>query len=86
MKDAIPFKKPNPKAIKELEGILEDAKSGDLVGFIFIGVHSDGCVSSGWIPAPHHYNDQLISRRVVGELEYTKLALMSHERWVERLA
>jgi len=41
-------KKPVPDVIEFIEGLLEQAKSGDLVGIAIIGVMSDGCSGNGW--------------------------------------
>ena len=75
---------PNKNLVKHLEKILKQAKIGDVQGMISVCIWDAGTTSTGWSPPPKVYHTRIVSRRMIGELEYLKLDLMSDGRWIER--
>jgi len=75
---------PNEDLIKNLEDQLEKAKKGEIQGMVSISIWEDGSTCNGWVNPPKAYQTKIVSRRMIGELEYLKLDLMSAGRWVER--
>lgn len=61
---------PNESLVSCLEGLLDDARSGELVGLAWVCQWKGDTVSNGW------QLSQMNGRRLVGEIEYMKLEIM----------
>jgi len=75
---------PNENLVKHLEGMMEQAKTGKMQGMVAVSIWDDGTTGNGWAGPPKCYHTTIVSRRIIGELEYMKLDLMTSGRWVER--
>lgn len=62
--------RPNESLVDRIEGLLEQARSGELIGLAWVCQWKGDTVSNGW------QLSQMNGRRLVGEIEYMKLEIM----------
>lgn len=62
--------RPNESLVDRIEGLLEQARSGELIGLAWVCQWRGDTVSNGW------QLSQMNGRRLVGEIEYMKLEIM----------
>ena len=63
---------PVKSLIKHLDGLLEQAKSGELQALAYVCTYRGNTVNSGWTKLRN-------VRRVVGEMESMKIKLLTEE-------
>lgn len=73
----------NPNFVAFVEGMLEDAKSGEIQGMCGVLIYENSHVSDFWCNPPKVYHTKITSRRVIGELECMKLEFMTAGKWVK---
>ena len=61
---------PNTLLIERIEDLLEQAKSGELVGLAYVCQWKGDTVSNGW------QLSRMNARRLIGEIEFMKLEMM----------
>lgn len=71
---------PNQDLVKQMEAMLEQAKSGELQGWIGVAIFDDGTVDDCWMEPPKHYHISILSDRVVGCLHRAAFRLLNI-RW-----
>lgn len=62
--------RPNESLVSRIESLLDQAKSGELIGLAWVCQWKGDTVSNGW------QLSQMNGRRLVGEIEYMKLEIM----------
>jgi len=62
--------KPNADLITRLEAMLEDAKSGELIGVAYVQQWKGDLVNSSWCVA------DMNARKLIGEIEFMKRDLL----------
>ena len=67
--EGVPYP-PNSALIKQLNGLLEEAKSGELQGMVYVCSYKGNSVSHGWAVSSN-------IMRIIGEIEQVKWHLLA---------